>query len=282
MTRLVHLSDLHFGRVDARLVAPLARAVNALRPRLVVISGDLTQRARRWQFREARAFIDRIEAPVLAVPGNHDTPLDNLAVRLLRPWHRYRQHISDELEPVFRDDAMIVAGGKTVNRFAWQRGRMSERRVARLGAAFAEAGDRLCLAVLHHPLEHLPGTAKPPARGAEGALAKLVEAGVHIVLSGHIHTAHVQPFSRTPAMLFVQAGTGLSDRLRGVRNSFNILDIAPPKVSLSHVEADGNARFSVTEQRVFARTTGAWRELHGSEAPAVPPQRLPGTAGRLG
>ncbi|KKL56821.1 hypothetical protein LCGC14_2241560, partial [marine sediment metagenome] len=82
MRRILHLSDLHFGRIRTDLVDPLLSSIHQLRPDLVVLSGDLTQRARRRQFADARAFLDRIEAPTLTVPGNHDVPLDNLFVRL--------------------------------------------------------------------------------------------------------------------------------------------------------------------------------------------------------
>ena len=63
MGTIVHLSDLHFGRVDPKIVAPLVRTVETAAPDLVVVSGDLTQRARGGQFREARRFLDRLTFP---------------------------------------------------------------------------------------------------------------------------------------------------------------------------------------------------------------------------
>ncbi len=92
---LVHLSDLHFGRIDPALVDPLRRAVNALKPDLVAISGDFTQRARHSQFAEARAFIQSLEAKTLVVPGNHDIPLYDVVERFAAPLVRYRQYISE-------------------------------------------------------------------------------------------------------------------------------------------------------------------------------------------
>ncbi|WP_413220367.1 metallophosphoesterase [Tritonibacter mobilis] len=101
MKRLLHLSDLHFGRDRPELLDPLIEQINGLAPDLVAISGDLTQRARDWQFMRAREMIDRIKAPCLVVPGNHDTPLDNLFERVLMPWRRYRKWIACDLNRRF-------------------------------------------------------------------------------------------------------------------------------------------------------------------------------------
>ena len=75
MRTLVHLSDLHFGRIDTALLGPLRTAVLGTKPDLIAISGDFTQRARRSEFAEARRFLASLDAPKLTVPGNHDVPL---------------------------------------------------------------------------------------------------------------------------------------------------------------------------------------------------------------
>src|SRR6185295_4473790 len=103
MRTIVHLSDIHFGRVDARLLAPLVRLVREIAPDLVAVSGDLTQRARRRQFQQARAFLDQLPAPQLVVPGNHDVPLFNVAARFADPYGGYRRYISQDLEPVYEE-----------------------------------------------------------------------------------------------------------------------------------------------------------------------------------
>ncbi|MEJ7616545.1 MAG: metallophosphoesterase [Pyrinomonadaceae bacterium] len=102
MRTLIHLSDVHFGRVDYSLIDPLVKFVNELRPHVVVVSGDLTQRARAAQFKEARAFLDRLPKPQVVVPGNHDVPLYNVFARFLKPLDNYRRYISDDLLPSMR------------------------------------------------------------------------------------------------------------------------------------------------------------------------------------
>lgn len=257
MTRVLHLSDLHFGRTDPHLLEPLLNAANALQPALVVISGDLTQRARVAQFAEARAFIDRLAAPVLCVPGNHDTPLDNLFLRFLRPWGRYRRFISADLEPAYRGGGLVVVGVNTVNRFAWQQGRLPSRAIARARVAFAEAQDAARIVVLHHPLELTPGASKPVMRAAPHALDGFAQAGAEIILSGHLHATHIAPFIRAPGLLFVQAGT-LSTRTRGEENSFNCLDLSPGRAEIAAFVLDAQGGFRQSAAAVFTRQGTDW------------------------
>lgn len=261
MRRLVHLSDLHFGGIRQSLVDPLLRAVNGLAPDLVAISGDLTQRARVGQFEEAAAFIAALDAPVVAVPGNHDTPLDNLLVRLLAPWRRYRRHIARDLEPVVADDHLALVGVNTVNRFSWQRGRVSPHTAARLRAGFSGLPDHLLrIAMLHHPLEHGPGVEKRLMRGSRRAIAALALSKAEIVLSGHLHNTRVAPLVAEPSLLFVQAGTGLSSRLRGGEtNTFNLLSVERRgAVTIDRYATGEHAGFAPVAHARFEKGRDGW------------------------
>jgi len=71
MRTIAHISDLHFPLVDSRVIDSLAKTINDLAPNLVVISGDLTQRARSSQFAAAAAFLKSLQPPRLVVPGNN-------------------------------------------------------------------------------------------------------------------------------------------------------------------------------------------------------------------
>ncbi|QPM88977.1 metallophosphoesterase family protein [Pseudooceanicola algae] len=266
MTRILHLSDLHYGRTDPDLEDPLLDRIAALSPDLVVVSGDLTQRARHGQFSRARAFLDRITAPVLTVPGNHDTPLDNLFMRFFKPFSRYRKHITRDLEPRFHGKGTSVFGINSVNPYAWQTGRLKGGTLRRLGRAIeqGENGHKsgINIAVLHHPLETPPERGRPQMRGAAGALRDLAGAGTDVVLSGHLHNAHWAPFTSAPGLLFVQAGTGLSTRLRGEENTFNMLDCAPGRVEITAWAAGSPETphsFEIRDQATFLREDLGWK-----------------------
>jgi len=252
MTRLLHLSDLHFGTVTPGLIARLRESVARLRPDLVAISGDLTQRATSAQFAEAAALIAEFGCPVLTVPGNHDTPLWNLWERLAHPWRRYRRAITTDLAPVWNGPGAVVAGINTANPLAWKQGRITGAQLDHLARSFADAGPRARVVVMHHPLEHLPGEKEWLMQGADQALRRLPELGAQIVLSGHVHVSHAGPFTKAPGLLFVQAGTGLSTRTRTERNAFNLLVLSPAEAEVTTFVAQETGHYSETGGRRFA------------------------------
>jgi len=254
VTRIVHISDLHFGRDDATLIAPLHEAIATARPDLVVVSGDMTQRARRAQFRAARAFLDRLPAPWLCVPGNHDVPLYNLAARLLWPYAGYKRHISRCLRPEFRTDGVLVQSLNTAWPFAWQRGHLRRRHLQEVCKNFgAFKGARILVA--HHPFQQSPETKKELMPNAETALHELADSGVDAILTGHLHRWYAEPFvARTGgSILQVHVGTGLSTRLRGQENDFAILDIEERQCTVTRMIAgsDGQFRQDMTRQFSF-------------------------------
>ncbi|MFD0860467.1 metallophosphoesterase family protein [Roseovarius aquimarinus] len=262
MSRIIHLSDLHFGRARPELLAPLTAQVNALAPDLVAISGDLTQRARSAQFREAAAFIEALDAPVLVVPGNHDIPLHDPVSRILRPWRNYHRLISRDLEPEYADDGLVVLGVNTVNRFAHQSGRFSRRALARIATRFAEAGDRARIIVAHHPLEQRATDTKRPTRGAARAVDHLARLGADMILTGHLHSWRAEPFAHKDgrrALLQIHAGTGLSTRLRGEENDFNLIETAPGEITVTrHAAGEGDMAFAPDRTRRFTASHTGW------------------------
>lgn len=249
MTRIVHLSDLHFGALAPGLETPLTARIRALAPDLVVASGDLTQRARAVQFAQARVFLRGLGAPVLAVPGNHDMPLHRPLTRLLRPFRAWDRGWSPDREPVWQDDRVIVVGVNTADPYAWRRGIIRQRQLDRVGDVLARAGSRARVVVMHHPLEHLPGEDQALMRGAAMALEALPGLGAQIVLSGHIHVSHAGPFTAAPGLVFVQAGTGLSYRRRAEANAFNLLDFSDSAVSVQTILADAEGGYGTMGPR---------------------------------
>ena len=243
MSLLLHLSDLHFGSDRPDLLDPLVRAVNALSPDLVAVSGDFTQRARRREYVAARRFLDRIEAPTLSVPGNHDIPIHRPLTRFFDPWRYYRRWIDEVLEPTFSTPDMTVVGMNTVNRFAWQSGRMGTGTLRRACRALDAAGPgRLRVIVAHHPLEQPEDSSKKPMPRAREALTRLLGCGADLVLSGHLHVWHAGAFAhRTEAGNFgfqLHAGTSLSSRVRGEGNNFNCVDTTGAGADITRHEYD--------------------------------------------
>src|SRR3954449_12672383 len=130
MRTVAHLSDLHFGRTDPALIEPLLAALGAVRPHVVVVSGDLTQRARKKEFEQARDFLARIRFPLIVVPGNHDVPLYRVWERFLSPLGNYQRIVQRDLEPFFVDGEMAVLGINTARSLTFKNGRINVEQMA--------------------------------------------------------------------------------------------------------------------------------------------------------
>src|SRR5947209_6919691 len=160
MARIAHLSDVHFGAHDPQIVAGLEALLPELKPDLVVVSGDFTQRARVEQYRLACAFLDRLEQAglaVLGVPGNHDIPLYDVARRFARPLHRYRRYIDEELCPWFENGDVAVLGINTARSLTFKDGRINHAQMALIRDRFrGVAPEKTRILVTHHPLFGMP------------------------------------------------------------------------------------------------------------------------------
>ena len=129
MSVIAHISDLHFGAESPEIVEGLVSDLTVLKPALIAVSGDLTQRARPQEFMAARAFLDRMVIPRLVVPGNHDIPLFDLLSRFGRPLGRFRRYINEDVDPFFQTADLAVLGINTARSNTWKEGRVSEAQV---------------------------------------------------------------------------------------------------------------------------------------------------------
>ncbi len=257
MIRIAHLSDPHFGTEHPHLVPYLLQALAALAPDVIVLSGDLTQRARRHQFAAAQSFIAACPAPVLCIPGNHDIPLENLFARLLHPFRAYHRAIGPDLAPVIDTPAAIIAGVNTANPHVWKDGRITPAQLDRLARVFAHAGPRQRIVALHHP--PVPPQGEPSSlAGASEAITAFATMGVDLVLSGHLHFSHAAPLASAPRILAVQAGTCLSNRTRQDGNAFTQIDLAPDSAVLTHHRAQTDGRFVPDAAMTFTRSAQGW------------------------
>ena len=265
MRLIAHISDLHFGTEDVGLEEALLRDLEELRPSLVAVSGDLTQRARRAQFAAARAFLHRLPAPRVVVPGNHDIPLFDVWRRLLAPLARYHEFIDTEADPFYTDDEIAVQGINTARSNTWKDGRISETQIAEMRARLcAVPGGRFKIVVTHHPFVPPPRDHAPPVVG-RGLLAlqAAAECGVELLLAGHLHegyTADVRTTHVTVArsMIVAQAGTAISRRRRGEPNAYNLIKVDPPRLSLQ-VRAFSGQRFEPRAATEYVKEGPEWR-----------------------
>jgi len=243
---IFHISDVHFGPPHLPAVSDgVIELIEERRPDVVVLSGDLTQRAKPVQFREAREFVDRIPVPTIVVPGNHDVPLFRFWERIFTPFGAYRKHFGTELEPTYRDDELLVVGINTAFNWTWKDGRITLHRLLEVGEVFEQIPESVFkVVVAHHHL--IP----PPNFGTQRVLANAYEAidlfstcGVDLILSGHLHQAYIgsseefYPKGRPPVVI-LHSGTTTSSRGRGgerARNTCNWIEVGPLSMNVSHL-----------------------------------------------
>jgi 3',5'-cyclic AMP phosphodiesterase CpdA len=266
MRTIVHLSDLHFGRVDAELLEPLRALVTRIAPDVVVVSGDLTQRAKSEQFEAARDYLDTLPGPQIIVPGNHDISLYNVFRRFFQPLDRYKRYITTDLDPIHVDEEIAVLGVNTARSLTFKDGRVNEEQVAKIGEQLAGLDKNITrIVVTHHPFD-LPETEdeRNLVDRAPMAMKVFAECGVDLLLAGHLHLSHSNSTAqRYPiseyAALVVQAGTATSTRGRGEVNSFNVLRVEPGKVEVDRYGWDVLGKtFSLMKTEKFMRSGDAW------------------------
>lgn len=244
---ILHLSDLHFGRIDPEAVGVLAEHIAADHPDVIVISGDLSQAGRRHEFEEAAAFLKSLAVPVLVVPGNHDVPARNLWGRFTSPYRRYRIAIADELMPCLDIAGVRLVGINSarpmVRHWNWAHGRVSTRQLVELDRLFSEPGGEVArVLVIHHPpIPPADSTVKSRVENISRLLERLPVWQVDLVLSGHLHEAfhHVYDMASRAgvrrSVSFVGAGTALSTRLRRTGRGANRIRIGSDGIAVAHV-----------------------------------------------
>jgi 3',5'-cyclic AMP phosphodiesterase CpdA len=267
MRVIAHLSDLHFGKIDAELLEPLRCLLHALKPHVLVVSGDLTQRAKPEQFRAAREYLDTLPKPQIVVPGNHDVPLYNVFQRFLTPLRKYRKFISADLEPSYIDEEIAVVGVNTARSLVFKGGRINEEQVERVRRKICDLGEDVTkIIVSHHPFDmpdHWEDQHQVVGRAAM-AMKALAECGADVYVSGHMHKSHSGEPS-TPFdlggfnALMVAAGTATSTRGRGEQNAFNTLRVSGDNIAVEHYEWDEKAKgFDLEKSRNYKFTAKGW------------------------
>lgn len=265
MRLLAHISDLHFGTEQAPIAAGLIEDLHAVKPHLVVVSGDLTQRARAAQFRAARDYLKLLPAPQLIVPGNHDVPLYDVTRRFLAPLSRYRKLITPDLAPWFEDDEMAVLGINTARSFTWKSGRISHEQIKGMRGRLENVGrTKFKVVVTHHPFIPPPGEegASVDLVGRAGVALRVIDHHcVDLLLAGHLHlgyTGDIRAYypATKRSIVVAQAGTAISRRVRHEPNAYNLISLDGETLRIE---------VRVWEQQRFHRSSVIEYGLHKDE-----------------
>ena len=280
---LLHISDLHFGKHFLPEVGEALRAkAQALAPNAIVVSGDLTQRAKPHEFADARAFLDSLpKVPQVVVPGNHDVPLYRIWERFFQPHALYQQYCNNELDTVLKSEALIIVGLNSTNPYrAVKGGRLSSAQLEFCEHAFANAPLQTQRVVaLHHHLIPAPTFERTaPMPQAKRALEVFTRLKVDLIMAGHLHRAYIgnslDVYSgkrRDHGIIIVQCGTSTSRRGRGLereKNTFNWLQLSSDSIEVTHYVYFSNSNdFAPVSRHQFARPQRAYLQERLTDEP---------------
>lgn len=259
MRTIIQLSDLYFGSILEPTLEPLIEVMWSLKPDLVIVSGDLTQRAKREQFQAAQRYVARMPTPRIVVPGNHDIPLYNVFRRFVRPLAAYTTYISSDLAPSYVDEEVAVVAMNSARSFTFKGGALGKQQVAVAVSTLQRAApDAARIVVSHHPFDIPVGLSGVTiVRGVEHAMRAFAECGVDLFLAGHLHLIHqasagkyVPGYSAT----ILQTGTATSARARDEPNSFFVLRVERESIEVDVQQwSAARGQFDVSETRVLPR-----------------------------
>lgn len=267
MRRIIHLSDVHFGAVDAGVAELVVAKVNELAPDVVVVSGDLTQRAKTKEFLAARAFLELLPQPQIVVPGNHDVPARNLFARFFTPLAKFRRHITPDLTPTFFDEELAIVGLNTARSFVIKGGRVNREQIAFVQDKLCNIDDAvLKIVVTHHPFDLPDDSHHSDVVGrADIAMPAIAACGGDVLLAGHLHVTHIETTAKRYKIegggnaLVVQAGTATSTRVRGEARSFNLIEFDEPRLNVVRYESRDNGEvFTPAEKKSYTRADKGW------------------------
>lgn len=268
MRKIVHLSDIHFGKIDYEIVGEVRKKISEINPDLVIVSGDLTQRARASQFKEAKDFLDSLPKPQIVVPGNHDVPLYNVFDRFVNPLEKYKKFITSDLQPFFADEEIAVIGINTARSLTIKDGRINQEQIDGIRARMCELDDKMLkIVVTHHPFDLPEGFDQDDiVDNAEKAMIQIADCGADVLLAGHLHVSHIgntaerYKLESGRSALVIQAGTATSTRGRGEANSFNLLEFDYPNLHIVRLECTTpEIGFLDASREEFISEPSGWR-----------------------
>jgi 3',5'-cyclic AMP phosphodiesterase CpdA len=264
MSRLLHLSDPHFGAADEAVAMAFLDHAAALEPELTVLSGDLTMRARRPELSAAKSFVDGLPQPRLVIPGNHDIPgFNHLIDRFFRPFRRYRETFGELLEPSLRAAGVEIVSlnsSRAIGLHAdWSEGRLSRKQLELARRRFRDPSPGLRVLVLHHPMLAPPDHRRAVVKPLPALLRLLAEARVDLVLCGHFHQSCIATLGADDSWrtIISQAPTVCSTRLQGEPPGFHVIHREGGLLRVVLHRHDGR-RFVESATFDFHRGPGGW------------------------
>lgn len=263
MIKLAHISDLHFGTENLEVIEALQVELTSIIPDVIVVSGDLTQRAKNHEYNSAKKFLASTGIPYIVIPGNHDIPLYNLWGRVVNPFKKFDSYF-DRADSFHKGGNVEIVGLNSVRNLRLKSGRISVDRLEKDKKDFSTSENNIIrIIVLHHNLFHRPSTADASKLFRARLMQKwAAENNIAMALFGHDHKSMVKLIDESnegPGFILVQAGTAFSTRTRGEPNSYNLIEISEAECTIKVSECRNN-KFEPVSEHHFVRKAAGWQQ----------------------
>lgn len=264
MQKIIHISDIHFGKEDEGIVNALSTKINEIEPEIIVVSGDLTQRAKHQEYQKAKYFLNKLDFPQVVIPGNHDIPLYNLFERIINPFRKFNQYF-----PNFRryeNDELSIVGLNSVRNLRWKSGKLTIDHIENNAAELKKKDKaKLNIVVMHHNLLLLPSSKESEKNFRTKLIQKWIyDNKIDLILFGHDHKSMIKPILFNDDNIFdfilIQAGSATSTRRRGSTNNFNLITFDNSVIQIS-VQTYIENKFETSLEYKYIKPTLGWGKI---------------------
>ncbi|MEN8194741.1 MAG: metallophosphoesterase [Bacteroidota bacterium] len=264
MQKIVHISDIHFGKEDESIVNALLTKINEIAPNVIVVSGDLTQRAKHREYKKVKLFLSKLDFPKVVIPGNHDIPLYNLLGRVINPFRKFDYYFPNCNR--YENEQVSIVGLNSVRNLRWKSGKLTIKDLEESSEELKvkKNAEKLKIVVMHHNLLHLPSNKNSESIFRTKLMQKWIfDNGIDLILFGHDHKSTIKPILFDHDNIFdfilIQAASATSTRRRGNENSFNLIMLENSFMQIS-IETYEQHKYKTSSRIKFNKQLIGWEK----------------------
>ncbi len=207
MVELIQISDLHYGsrEFSEDYLLNVIDYINDNKPDAVICTGDLTHKAKKYEYEEIAKYLTKIKVPLLNVIGNHDAKNNGILF--------FERYIGPRRWSITLKERDTVIIGVRSPRDNTSEGELGDEQLEWMVKQLKKCENKLRILALHHHLVDVPyaGAKRNTLVDAGEALELTQVYDIDLVLMGHRHVPHVWRFGNS-ALLY--CGTTSSDKVR--------------------------------------------------------------------
>ncbi|HMB41378.1 MAG TPA: metallophosphoesterase [Balneolaceae bacterium] len=231
--KIFHFSDIHATRGNKFRKDNLEFIINEINRGdfdLAIFTGDATNEGQRHEYEIAANMLEKIECPLVSIPGNHDARSGGIKL--------FEKYIGPQNGVLECGDAVVIYVNSSVGDS--NDGRIGRGKFNILKKALNKYSEKpIKIVAIHHHILPIPmsGRERNVLANAGDVFDLIQRADVDLVVSGHRHYPNVYDVEGT---VYINAGTASSAKTRyGDVNSYCTIDIDENKKDVTIKRLNG-------------------------------------------